>query len=43
MSFFGLTDPWIIGAYIGCFACVILCCYVGFRSKNLNDEDDGDE
>jgi hypothetical protein len=43
MSFFGLTDPWIIGAYIGCFISVILCCYVGLRAKGLSDDDEGDD
>ena len=43
MTFFGLTNPWIIGAYIGCFITVILCCYVGFKSKNLSNDDDEGE
>jgi ABC-type multidrug transport system permease subunit len=25
MSFFGITDIWIWGAYVACFACAALC------------------
>lgn len=40
---FGITDPWIIGAYVGCFVSVIVCCIVGIRAKNLGDDDAEDE
>lgn len=42
MTFFGLTNPWIITSYIGCFLAVIACCWIGFKAKNLGD-DEGDE
>ena len=42
MTFFGLTNLWIIGSYIGCFLTVIACCYIGIKAKNLND-DESDE
>ncbi len=40
MSFFGLTDPWIVGSYIGCFVTVILCCIVGIKVRKSNKGDD---
>lgn len=40
---FGLSDPWIIGAYIGCFISVIVCCIIGIKSKNLGHDDDEEE
>ncbi len=43
ISFFGLTNLWIIGSYIGCFLTVIACCYVGFKAKNLNSDDESDD
>ncbi|AGI47886.1 hypothetical protein TALC_00891 [Thermoplasmatales archaeon BRNA1] len=41
MSFFGLTDPWIVASYIGCFVSAALCCYIGFkvRKSALEDEE----
>jgi hypothetical protein len=26
MTFFGLSDPFIVAAYVSCFLSVILCC-----------------
>ena len=43
MTFFGLTNLWIIGAYIGCFITVILCCIVGLKAKNLGDDKEESE
>lgn len=40
MTFFGLTNPWIIASYIGCFVAVVMCIYVGVKAKNLQEEDD---
>ncbi len=40
MTFFGLTNPWIIASYLGCFLTVIACCWVGFKAKDLNEESD---
>lgn len=34
---FGIDDPWIWAAYIGCFATVIFCCVYGWKKR------DGDE
>jgi len=41
MSFFGLTDPWIWGAYVACFACAILCIIIYMYRKDK--EEDADE
>ena len=38
MTFFGLTNPWIIGAYLGCFITVVLCCWIGIRAKDLGED-----
>ena len=44
MTFFGLTNPWIIASYIGCFLTVIACCVIGLKAKNLNgDEEEGEK
>ena len=43
MTFFGLTNLWIIGSYIGCILTVIACYYIGFKAKNLNSDDEGEE
>jgi len=40
MSFFGITDPWIWGAYVACFACTILCIAYYLYYKNKEDEND---
>lgn len=41
MSFFGLTDPYIWGAYVACLLCVIVCCIIGFRVRK--DATKGDD
>ena len=33
MTFFGITDPWIIAAYIGCFATTAFCVLWGLFAK----------
>jgi hypothetical protein len=40
MDFFGLTDPYIVTAYIACFVCVILCCAYGifYKEKGRGDK-----
>jgi len=44
MTFFGLTDPYIIGAYIGCFLSVILCCgWAMLKKDDETDEEEGEE
>ncbi|MGI6009240.1 MAG: hypothetical protein ACOX8X_03840 [Methanomethylophilus sp.] len=46
MSILGLSDPWIIAAYAGCFITVILCCWVGIMGrgrKGYEKEKDEDE
>lgn len=43
MSFFGLTDPYIVASYIGCFLSVIICCAIGFKLKPLTDDEEGEE
>lgn len=40
MTFFGLTNPWIIASYIGCFIAVALCVYEGLKAKDSREEDD---
>jgi len=45
MAIFGLTDPWIIGAYVGCFISVLIAWGVALFKKDKNEttEDEGDE
>ena len=42
MDFFGLTDPWIIGGYVGSFLCVAFCIAYGVL-KGRGEEDENDE
>ena len=42
MDFFGLTDPWIVGGYVGSFACVAFCVIYGFLKGRNEEEDDGE-
>jgi ABC-type multidrug transport system permease subunit len=41
MSFFGITDIWIWGAYVACFACTALCLayyiYFGRRGEGPDE------
>ncbi len=39
-NMFGITDPWIWAAYIGCAVTVVFCCVYGWLKK---DEEDGDD
>jgi len=40
MTILGLSDPYILGAYIGCFACVILCIgWALFRKEEGNTDE----
>jgi hypothetical protein len=43
MTFFGITDPWIIAAYLGCFLTVIFCCAWGLLKKDKTYTDEGEE
>lgn len=42
MSFFGLTDPWIVGGYVGSFICVVFCVIYGVLKGRSASEDDDD-
>jgi len=42
MAVFGLSDPYIISAFIACFLCVALCVGWGLFRKN-EDDDEGEE
>ena len=40
---FGLSDPYIIGAYLGCILCVVFCCaWTFFKEKDENEEEEGE-
>jgi hypothetical protein len=43
MMLFGISDPWIIGAYLGCFLTTALCCIWAVLRRNGPTEEDGDE
>ena len=41
---FGITDPWIWGAYAACFLTVAFCIIFGLiKGKGPTEEDDADE
>lgn len=40
MSILGLSDPWIIAAYAGCFLTVIFCIYISLRKGKDSEEGD---
>jgi len=40
MSFFGITDPFVIAAYIGCFLTTITSCLYGYFRKNKEYTDE---
>ncbi len=42
MSFFGLTDPWIVGGYVCSFICVAFCVAYGFWKGRTSGEEDED-
>ena len=42
MSFLGLDDPWVIGAYVGCFLSVIFCVVYSIKASK-DPEDEGDD
>ncbi len=42
MTFFGLTDPWIIAGYVLCFVCVAFCCTYAYF-KGVKGEEGEDE
>jgi hypothetical protein len=42
MSILGLTDPWNIMAYVGCFICVAFCVVYGLM-KGREDDSEEDE
>ena len=43
MAIFGLTDPWIIGAYVGCVVCVIIAWGFALFKKQKESVDEGDD
>jgi hypothetical protein len=42
MSFFGLTDPWIWGSYVACFATVALCAVYYYIHRNDKEGENND-
>lgn len=40
MSLFGIPDPWIWMAYVGCFACVAFCAVWYWLKKDEVEEDE---
>lgn len=40
MTIFGLSDPYIIGAYVSCILCVILCCGWAIFKKDEKESDE---
>ncbi len=44
MSIMGISDPWILGAYIGCFLSVAFCVIYGLsRGKAVEAEEDAED
>ncbi len=44
MSLLGLTDPWVIGAYAGCFITIAFCVvYSLIKGKDTDQEDESDD
>jgi hypothetical protein len=43
LTFFGLTDPYIISAYLGCILSVILCCAWAIWKKEDEDEEEDEQ
>jgi len=44
MTFFGLTDPYIIAGYISCILCVVLCCtWALFKKEPVIEEEEGED
>jgi len=40
---FGLSDPYVIGAYVGCILSVILCCGWAIFKKDMITEEEGED
>lgn len=44
MAIFGLTDPWNIAAYAGCFICVLFCVVYGWmKGREEDSEEDAED
>jgi len=43
MGILGLTNPWIIASYLGCFITVIICCIIGIKAQDLSKDDEESE
>jgi hypothetical protein len=43
MAVLGLTDPWIIASYIGCFVCVAIAWGYALFKKEKKAEEESDE
>jgi len=43
MTFFGLTEFYIIAAYVGCFLSVALCCAWALLKKDMINDEEGEE
>ncbi len=44
MDVLGLTDPWIIAAYVGCILTVAYCIFISLRKgKETEEEEDSNE
>jgi len=43
MALFGLTDIWVIGAYVGCVICVIIAWAFALFKKDKVVEEEGEE
>jgi len=44
MSILGLTDPWVVAAYVGCILSVAFCiCYSIKKGREPDDGDDLDD
>jgi hypothetical protein len=42
MTFFGLTDPYIIGAYLSCIISVVLCFVWAIYKRNDESDEEGE-
>lgn len=40
MTIFGLSDPYIWGAFVSCILCTILCCVWAIFKKDTDSGDD---
>jgi hypothetical protein len=43
MTFFGMTDPYIIGGYLSCIVITIMCCVWAIWKKDEEDKEEGED